>query len=347
MKSVVIIGGGFAGAETTKYLEKYRIFKTILIDNKDYFEFTPSILRAFVNPNKINKIRVKHKDYLKNTEIVVGNVIDVDKKFVYVKKERIKYSYLVIATGSKYYLPIKGKNLIIASSLKQLMEKRDLFLKSKNVTIIGGGLVGVELAGEIINNFPEKKISIVESGGDLISRNHKRSINYATNFLKRNNVEIFLNQRATRIYGNNVITNKGEKIFGNVVFLSTGIKPNSDIMKKNFGESLDDKGYIKVNQNLKVEGLDNVFSIGDVSNFNEEKTAQAAEKQAKIISRNLYALEMKKPLEIYKPVKRPILISLGKYNGIFEYKGIILGGVIPALMKYIVEIKTLIRFRKI
>jgi NADH dehydrogenase FAD-containing subunit len=46
---VVIVGGGFAGAYVAKALED--CFRVTLVDNKDYFEFTPSVLRTIVEPN--------------------------------------------------------------------------------------------------------------------------------------------------------------------------------------------------------------------------------------------------------------------------------------------------------
>jgi hypothetical protein len=48
-REVVIVGGGFAGAYVAKALEDS--FRVTLVDNKDYFEFTPSVLRTIVEPN--------------------------------------------------------------------------------------------------------------------------------------------------------------------------------------------------------------------------------------------------------------------------------------------------------
>ena len=62
-KKVVIVGGGFAGSHVAKSLEKY--FDVFLIDTKDYFEFTPGVLRAIVEPLHIRNIQVLHNHYLK------------------------------------------------------------------------------------------------------------------------------------------------------------------------------------------------------------------------------------------------------------------------------------------
>ena len=72
MEKVVIIGGGFTGAKCAKRLEND--FSVTLIDTKDYYEFTPGILRTIINPNHTRHIQILHKDYLKKTNIIVNEV---------------------------------------------------------------------------------------------------------------------------------------------------------------------------------------------------------------------------------------------------------------------------------
>ena len=112
-----------------------------------------------------------------------------------------------------------------------------------------------------------------------------------------------------------------------------------------FNKNLDDKKYIKVNSNLQLEKYSNIFSAGDVNNIIEEKTAQSAEKQAEIVIKNIKNLELKKGLINYVPKEKPMVISLGRYNGIFEYKGIVLFGIIPAFLKWFIEKKTMIKYK--
>ena len=63
MKKVVVIGGGFAGSYTAKNLEKD--FEVTLVDTKDYFEYKPSVLTLLRNPQRVDEIRVKHRNHLK------------------------------------------------------------------------------------------------------------------------------------------------------------------------------------------------------------------------------------------------------------------------------------------
>jgi len=87
MKKVVIIGGGFAGATAAQGLEKK--FEVILIDNKDYFEFTPSVLRTIVEPDHIKKVQVLHRHYLKCAKIIKGRVKRITERIVLVNDKKI------------------------------------------------------------------------------------------------------------------------------------------------------------------------------------------------------------------------------------------------------------------
>src|SRR3989344_843508 len=105
MKRVLIIGGGFAGSTAARMLEKD--FDVTLIDSKDYFEFTPGILRTLLEPKHVEKIQVLHKNYLKKTRIIKGIVESIDRKNVFLGRRKIRYDYLVVCSGSRYSLPIK------------------------------------------------------------------------------------------------------------------------------------------------------------------------------------------------------------------------------------------------
>ena len=68
-----------------------------------------------------------------------------------------------------------------------------------------------------------------------------------------------------------------------------------------------------------------------------KKTARNAKRQAEIVIKNIYALERNKKLLVYTCKKTPLVISLGKYNGIYSHGKFVFTGVIPALMKALIE----------
>ena len=186
MKKLIVTGGGFAGAKISRRLENY--FEVTLIDEKEYFEFTPGILRSITNPKHLKKIQINHKDYLKKSKFVLGKVSKIWEDYIFVNKEGIKYDYLVICSGSRYESPIKDRDIVIASRGRNLAKYTNKLSKAKNIIIIGGGLVGIELAGEILSRYNNKNIRIIHSNERIIYRNNIKSCIYAERFLKKNNV---------------------------------------------------------------------------------------------------------------------------------------------------------------
>jgi len=330
-KKVVIIGGGFAGSHAAKDLEKD--FDVTLLDTKDYFEFTPGILRTIVEPEHIRKIQVLHTDYLRFARVIRGKVTSVTRKYVNIENRRFDYDYLVIASGSSYEAPFKDPEIVNTARGKRLRNYYSKLLEAKRVLIIGGGVVGVEMAGEIVYKYPEKEVIMVHSKERLIDRNFHKAINYAEKILKKKGVKILFSERVKGKRKGVWVTTKGKKIQADLVFLCTGIKPNYDFIPKKY---LGNRG-IKVDKYLRIIGFKNAFAIGDVTGIREEKTAQNAERQADSICKNICNLENERDLSEYTSKKIPMLISLGKYKCILSKGDFVMAGLFPALMKSLVE----------
>jgi len=346
MKKLVIVGGGFAGAKIANKLQNR--FKITLIDTKDYFEFTPGILRSMMNPNHLKKIDVCHSEYLKNSRIINDFMVGIkDKKVLLKRSKAVQFDYLIIASGSEYDSPIKAENIIIADRGQNIVKYHKKLENSKKIIIVGGGLVGVELAGEIVEKYKGKKsITIIHSGENLIVRNQIKSREYAEKFLMKKGVKIVFGERVKKNKSKErvVETDKKNNFPYDLVIMCTGIRPNSEFMNKN---ALDEKGFIKVNEFLQMNGRKDIFICGDIASIKEEKTAQGAEKQGAHVMENLKLLEGKKGLKPYHPRRRIMVISLGKWNGIFEWGSFVITGLIPAFMKWAIERKTMIRYRKL
>ncbi len=347
MKKVIVVGGGFAGAYIARQLQHE--FLVTLIDTKNYFEFTPSILRTITEPDHMSKIEVLHTSYLTQASFIHGEVTKISNNKVFlgskVRSKRIPFDYLVLAMGSTYSSPIKEKNLVIASRSQELREYAARLVAAKTVLIIGGGLVGVELAAEIATHFPSKKITLVHANSELIERNPPRARAYARRFLEQNGVKIIWNDRVESARDDSYKTHDGKKLSTDLAFLCTGVQPNYQCLLGECSSMLSDRNCICVDDYLQVEGHPNIFAAGDITALNVEKTAQNAERQAKIVVANLRAVEQGKSLVSYVGKVTPMVISLGKRDGIFVYKNFVFTGIIPAMMKTFVEWKTMKKYR--
>ena len=335
-KRVVVIGGGFAGSWVAKYLE--RDFDVTLIDGKDYFEFTPGVLRSVVKPDHLREIQILHTHYLKRARVVRGCVREISDRYVVVGKKKLEFDYLVICSGSSYNVPFKESDIVIATRARHLRDNYRKLCAAKRVLIIGGGLVGVELCAEICWRYGRtKEITIVHARDRLIERNHLSAIRYAERYLHKKGVHILFDESVIDGKGRTYWTDKGRRIQADIAFLCTGITPNFVFMKKYFSHLLNERHYIKVNDYLQLLKSENIFAAGDVTDRVEEKTAQNALRQARTVAHNIYALESGNSLIRYQPKQTPLVISLGPYNGIFAHRYFTLTGFIPGLMKSVIE----------
>ncbi|MBS3172328.1 FAD-dependent oxidoreductase [Candidatus Woesearchaeota archaeon] len=341
MKNLVIIGGGFAGALIAKKLENK--FNVTLIDSKDYFEFTPSIIKALINPKYISKIQIKHSDYLKNSKIVINKVVSLKNNLVKLQdNKKISFDYLVISSGSSYNTPFKQTDIFIPQRIEKVEDYNSKIEKSNSISIIGAGVVGIETALDMKEKYKDKTITLIHNNQDILPRQTEKTRNIVKRFLLKNKINLILNERVINYKNNKLLTNNRNKFHSDFVLIATGITPNSQFIEKKY---LDDQKFIKVNEYLQFSN--NIFAVGDVNNIKEEKTAQAAEKQALLTIKNLINLEKNNTLEKYVVKKRPMVISLGSKNAIFTYKNITFYGFIPAIMKKLIEFKTLFRYRNL
>ncbi|MSR86097.1 hypothetical protein EXS74_01735 [Candidatus Woesearchaeota archaeon] len=342
MKKIVIIGGGFAGAHIARRLQN--IYHVTLIDTKDYFEFTPGILRTIVSPKHMKKIQVLHTHYLHTTKLLRGEVTEFTAQDVFVGKKKIPYDYLFVCSGSRYNTPIKEKNVVLPNRADSLRKAHHQLESAKEVLIVGGGIVGVELAAEIIDFYPQKHLTLVHSKACLMERCDSQIQNYVENYFEKKGVTILYNQRLETKLGKFLLSS-GEEVKTDLCFFCIGISPNTELFRKHFSSCLNERKQVIVDETLQLKGYPHIFVVGDLNDVAEEKTAQGAEKQAEIAVHNVLALEQKQKLESYHTFPKVMVISLGRFRAVLTYKQFVLTGFLPALMKWFVEWKTMMRYR--
>jgi len=378
---IVILGGGFGGVYTLKYLHRFfhnkKEVKLILVNKKNYFLFTP-LLHEFATggvslENLVEPVReiIKCCDY----EFIHGEVekIDLEKKIVYLRKKEIKYDYLVIALGSKtnfYNIPGAKENSFTLKSLDDAIKLRNHFIhmfelaanndNEGNLTfvIVGGGATGVELAGEMSDYFyktfskiyskeviSKVKIILIERGNELISQFSPKLRQKALERLKKQNINVLLSKGVVEVGENFFKLDDGEIIKTKTVIWTAGIEPNLPEIIGNVER--DNKGRLIVNEYLQVKNYENVFAIGDVCCFvqNEKplpQLAQVAVRQAEIAGKNIFNLIKNKPLEKFIYKHQGDLISLGRFFAIGEIKGFAFSGFFAWILWRVVYLSKMI-----
>jgi NADH dehydrogenase FAD-containing subunit len=202
--------------------------------------------------------------------------------------------------------------------------------------IVGGGLIGTEVAGELCSK-DECEVTVVHPMDRLIERNPSRASMAALRFLRKRGVKVVFGERVVDRAGEHFLTDKNKTVDADICFWCAGIKSDVGFLSEAFAGAVTEKRTIAVNEYLQVVGFPNVFAGGDVTNIVEEKTAQNAERHGVLIAKNIVRLAREKPLLPYHHHVGPLVISLGDWHGLFVWRGFVWAGVLPALLKRAIE----------
>jgi NADH dehydrogenase FAD-containing subunit len=137
-------------------------------------------------------------------------------------------------------------------------------LSSKSVLIVGGGLIGTEVAGEIAACVGKGKINItlVHSGVHLCPEMNDKAAAMVKAQLEGLGVKVLLNERATKGDGDVYTLKSGATIVAESVITTTGFYACNDFMKDLSG-ALNAKGFIQTNDSFVVPGgQGKIFAIG-------------------------------------------------------------------------------------
>jgi NADH dehydrogenase FAD-containing subunit len=112
--------------------------------------------------------------------------------------DSIYYVYLAIATGSSQPLPVQVASTERDEACHELQGIQQTINASHKIAIVGGGAVGVELASDIKDFYPEKEVTLIHSRNQLMNYFGKRLGDYALTTLKDEmKIRVLLNERPT------------------------------------------------------------------------------------------------------------------------------------------------------
>lgn len=157
---------------------------------------------------------------------------------------------------------------------------------AKSILIVGGGPTGVELAGEIAFDYPEKDVTLVHDGYRLLEFIGPKASNKSLEWLKSKHVDVRLEQSVDldSNSGGAYVTSSGEIIEADCHFLCTGKPLGSEWLKGTMLKgSLDELGRLKVDENLRVKGQKNVFAIGDITDIKVSNGSFLSDKSGRLL----------------------------------------------------------------
>ena len=295
---VVIIGAGFGGLESAKALHRSPV-DVIVIDRQNHHCFQPllyQVATAALSPADV-AWPIRHMlAHQANTTVLMEEMraIDTRANVVHTDGPSVDYDYLVIATGATYsyfgrddwavFAPgLKGiddatrtrKRILIAFERAELAESEAERRRLLTFAIVGGGPTGVELAGAIAEvarqTLPPDfrridprtaRILLLEAGPRILPALPERLSAYAHRALERLGVEVLTSSPVTNCNERGVEA-RGSFIGAGTIIWAAGVVASPAAAW--IDAACDKAGRVRVNDDLSVPDLPNVFIIGDAA----------------------------------------------------------------------------------
>ncbi|ANZ75131.1 BA75_01951T0 [Komagataella pastoris] len=266
MFQIVIVGCGSYGIALANRLQKINA-KITLIANSECTIFLPSTIRLPFNKDA-SGVEVLVKDVLNtNVELIVDQVLDIDKERIELKSHHaITYDRLVIATGAEWDDPICPDKFLQYGIENYANEVSAKIENSRDIVIVGGGIVGVEVAGEIAYHCPKKSVTLIHSKDKILNEEViEKARDSVQSQLLDLNVNLILGKKA-EIKGDSVFID-GSQIPCDHLIKATGPRANSP--PSSIEGLLNERREIVINASFQTVSTPKIYAIGDVTNYPE------------------------------------------------------------------------------
>lgn len=366
---VVILGTGFGGVYTARHLEGLVDPKTVevsLVGRDNFFLMTPLLFEAGSGDLEFRHAVNPVRPLLKTTRFYNATIerVDLAAKEVHARSAAgdaytLGYDHLVLALGQitdKRRIPgaehaLTFKTIVDAIAFRnhviEAFERADAATdpaaRARDLTfvVVGGGLVGVELCGEM-SEFVDRllrayrrirradvKVVLLQRGPRLLPELNEKSGLYAAKRLTKSGITVRVGTGVERIEPDRVYLPGGEVIEAGTVILSAGLAPNPVLAGLDLPRERD---RITTDGCMRVVGRPGIWAIGDCAAVPGPDgqpyptLAQHAIREARRLAGNIAAAVDGKEPEPFVYHTLGTMAALGHYRGIASVRGLTVRG---------------------
>lgn len=355
---VVVVGGGFGGVAAVRKLKRADVDVT-LIDRHTYNTFQPllyQVATASLNPGDITwflrAIRAKQD----NVRFVKGTVLTMDHVHKTLGLESgltVSYDHLIIAAGvttnffgvpgaEEFSMPLYKRSQALAVRDRMFATLENAAInridEDLRIVVVGGGATGVETAGafaELRNNdmpttYPELDpkrvhITLIEMGPFVLAPFHPNLRDYARKALEKRDVDLRLETTVKEVRADGVIIAKGDQeefLQAGIVVWASGVTAHATIKDWNIPQGRG--GRVMVDEHWKVDGLDDVYAIGDIAITPHAlpQLAQPAIQGGKHVAKLIARAQKGKSTKTFKYTDKGTMATIGRASAIAQIKGL-------------------------
>lgn len=277
----VIIGNGIAGITAARTLRKRSNDKiTVISGETDHFYSRTALMYIYMGHMRYQDTKPYEDWFWEKNNIDlkrawVNKIQSEKKQIVFEDGSAMQYDTLLIATGSKSNMfNWPGNNL---QGVQSLYSMQDLDLLEQNTkhginraVIIGGGLIGIELA-EMLHARKFPVTMLVRESNYWNNVLPQQEATLISNHIRSHEIDLRLGAELKEIIGDEngrvktVITKNNESIACQVVGITVGVSPNISVLKDS--EIKTDRGVV-INSYFQTN-IPDVFAAGDCAQFQE------------------------------------------------------------------------------
>ena len=278
MQHIVIIGNGISGITAARHIRKKSDFRiTVISSETDHFFSRTALMYIYMGHMKYEHTKPYEDYFWKKNRITLKRAfvetVDTEEQQLYFSDgDQMAYDKLILATGSK---PNKfgwpGQDLIGVQGLYSFQDLENMEANTKKVSravIVGGGLIGIEMAEMLLSrNIPVTFLVREANFWDNVLP--KEEAEMIGRHIREHHIDLKLSTELKEIVSDDggrvkaIITGNGEEIPCQFVGLTAGVTPNIDFLK---ASNIELGRGIMVNEFLQTSA-DNVYAIGDCAEF--------------------------------------------------------------------------------
>ncbi|GAA5859284.1 hypothetical protein JCM8547_008952 [Rhodosporidiobolus lusitaniae] len=347
-RNVVVVGGSYVGQMAAKELIETlpKDHRVVVVDRNSHFGHLFAYPRFAIAPTFEHKAFLPFHPMLPAPHVIVqaeataieGGKVKLDRPVKLGEGgegvKEIVYEALVLATGTKLSKP-GTLSTEKKDSIAYLQSVQSKLKEAKNIVIVGGGAVGVQMATDLAILYPSscKNITVIQSRR-LMPRFHPKLNEIVLARFEELGIKTELGVRAEIPEGGYESLNEGEgggevvlqdgrRIKADYVIHALGQTPNSQLLQSSTPSAVLPNGFVRVNKSLLVDPVDGrekeklggrVWALGDIAESGAPKAARPAMQQAQLVAKSVAKRlngEGPEGDETYSPGPAAIHLTLG------------------------------------
>lgn len=315
---VLVVGGNLAGMACARALSS-RHFAVTVADPGEWLEWLPNIHELVSGVRRPHELRLSRQSLLsaRGHAFRRARVSSLDgqaRVATLDDGQRLAWDYAVIACGGVnatrgvpgadvHALPFKS-----VTDAARIAARLDACTSRPRVALVGAGIEGIEVLGELLRRADRPRITLVDSGTGFLGGRWPALDTRLREHLAGDDVDLRFRTRVRRVDDGRLLLDDGNALDCDLCIWTGGVAPPSWL-----GDSAlaGQGGWIAVDENLRAG--DRLFACGDVARPPQALPHQAyhALAMGEHVAGNLAAQARGQALKPFRPAPKPMLVSFG------------------------------------